>query len=456
LNRGLPDTPQKVYTVSELTLEIKDLLEHGFQHLWVEGEISNCRLHGSGHLYLTLKDQNSQIRAVMFRSQVRQMAFQPEDGMHVLCLGRIGVYEPRGEYQLYVDFMEPKGLGALQMAFEQLKARLEAEGLFDRTRKRPLPFLPRKIGIVTSPTGAVIRDMLQILGRRFPELHILIRPVRVQGEGAAEEIVQGLEDLNGVPGLDLIVLARGGGSLEDLWAFNEEQVARAIVRSRVPVVSAVGHEVDFTIADFAADLRAPTPSAAAELIVPVRRELQEDISDLRGSLLQAMGRVLQGCRQEAEAWAQRLRDPRRRVADHRLLLDDLQGRLIASMGQTVARARDGLLHQGALLLRADPRKRGDAARREVGVWWERLERSMAAILQGTRRGIEQQTALLDSLSPLNVLARGYSITRRIPTDEIVREARTLRSGERLRITFHRGEATCRVESRSQRRTPGSS
>ncbi len=445
-----PFSPQRVYTVSELTLEIKEVLERGFQHVWVEGEISNRHLHSSGHLYLTLKDENSQIRAVMFRSQVRNLAFEPEDGMHVLCLGRVGVYEVRGEYQLYVDFMEPRGLGALQMAFEQLKARLEAEGLFHRARKRPLPFLPRKIGIVTSPTGAVIRDMLQILGRRFPNLHLLIRPVRVQGEGAAGEIAQALEDLNQVPGLDIIVVARGGGSLEDLWAFNEEQVARAIVRSSVPVVSAVGHEVDFTIADFVADLRAPTPSAAAEIIVPVRRDLEEDLLDLRGGLIQAMRRLLQARKQEAEDLAQRLRDPRRRVADHRLLLDDLHGRLVASVGQTAARARDRLLHQKELLLRQEPRAKAEAARKEMEGWAERLQRSMTALLQTARRSLGEQMGLLDSLSPLNVLARGYSITRRIPTDEIVRDAGALRGGDRLRITFQRGEATCRVEPRGGR------
>lgn len=450
MERPSPYSPQRVYTVSELTSEIKEVLERGFQHLWVEGEISNRHLHSSGHLYLTLKDENSQIRAVMFRSQVRNLAFEPEHGMHVLCLGRIGVYEVRGEYQLYVEFMEPRGLGALQMAFEQLKARLEAEGLFDSARKRPLPFLPRKIGIVTSPTGAVIRDMLQILGRRFPNLHLLIRPVRVQGEGAASEIAEALEDLNQVSGLDIIVVARGGGSLEDLWAFNEEQVARAIYRSRVPVVSAVGHEVDFTIADFVADVRAPTPSAAAEIIVPVRRDLEEDLLDSQGSLVQAMRRLIQARRQEAAAWVQRLRDPRRRVADHRLLLDDLHGRLVASMGQATARAEDRILHQKELLFRQEPRRKAEEARKEVKNWTQRLQRSMTTLLQTTRRSLGEQMGLLDSLSPLNVLARGYSITRRIPTEEIVRDAESLRGGDRLRIRFQRGEATCRVESRGRR------
>ena len=446
-----PNIPQKVYSVSELTQEIKEALEERFPHLWVEGEISNLHLHSSGHIYLTLKDARSQIRAVMFRSQARELRFQPEDGMRVLCLGRVGVYEVRGEYQLYLDFMEPRGVGALQKAFEQLKARLQEEGLFDQARKRPLPYLPQHIGIVTSPTGAVIRDMLNILGRRFTNLHVLVRPVKVQGEGAAREIAEGLDDLNRIPDLDLIVVARGGGSLEDLWAFNEEEVARAIARSRVPVVSAVGHEVDFTISDFVADLRAPTPSAAAELIVPVRRELVQALSDLRDDLQGAMERAIAENREAVGSWAKRLADPRRRVADHRLLLDDLHNRLNGCVRQAMGRAREGLHHEKELLLRADPGKRAKAARGDVGVWGDRLIRALGAVLQTSRQGLEREAALLHSMSPLTVLARGYSITRRIPTDEIVRDASVLSPGDRLRITFHRGEATCQVEKPTRRR-----
>jgi exodeoxyribonuclease VII large subunit len=440
-----PDAPQRVYTVSELTLAIKELLEASFPRVWVEAEVSNLHRHSSGHMYLTLKDQRSQIRAVMFRSQARELGFEPEDGMRLLCLGRIGLYEVRGEYQLYVDFMEPRGLGALQKAFEQLKGRLQKEGLFDPSRKRPLPVLPACIGIVTSPTGAVIRDMLQILGRRFPNLHILVRPVRVQGQGAAQDIVQGLEDLNRHGGVDLIVIARGGGSLEDLWAFNEEAVARAIASSAVPVVSAVGHEVDYTIADFVADLRAPTPSAAAELIVPVKRELLAAISELKDDLAVAMARCIRDQRDALDACRQRLGDRRRRLADWSLLIDDLHGRLGASAWQGLTRARERLRHQSALLLRADPRQRIHGTRVELRSLEARLGEAVAKTLLVKRGELAREGAMLESLSPLKVLGRGYSIVRSLPGHEIVRDATLLQPGDRLRVTFQRGEADCRVE-----------
>src|ERR671925_61165 len=284
---ALPFFDRTILTVSEVSERIKVVLEDTFFDIWVEGEISNLRTPSSGHTYLTLKDEHSQLRAVLFKMQRRYLRFDPKDGMLVIARGRISLYEPRGEYQLVIDYLEPKGLGALQMAFEQLKARLAQAGLFDPARKRPLPILPRCIGIVTSPTGAVIRDMLQILRRRFANLHVCIYPVRVQGDGAAEEIARAIEALNGNPGIEVIIVARGGGSLEDLWAFNEESVARAIYQSRMPVISAVGHEIDFTIADFVADVRAPTPSAAAELVVAAKDEFCGRIDRLTGRLQRA-------------------------------------------------------------------------------------------------------------------------------------------------------------------------
>lgn len=441
----LPISPRKVYSVSELTSEIKDLLEDTFEHLWVEGEVSDVHLHSSGHLYFTLKDERSQIRTVMFRSQVRLLAFEPEDGMYVLCRGRVGVYEARGIYQFILDFMEPRGLGALLRAFEQLKDRLQKEGLFDPARKRPLPFLPRRIGIVTSPTGAAIRDMLQILGRRFPNLHILIRPTRVQGEGAAQEIAGALDDLNRLPDLDLIVLTRGGGSLEDLWAFNEEEVARAIARSGIPVVTGVGHEVDFTIADFVADLRAPTPSAAAEMIVPLRRDLEEHLKGSGNALSQCISRIIRESRDALSEWSKRISDPRKRVADQRISLDDYHSRLLTHMGRVFKTNQETLSHQRAMLLGKDPRERIQRGRMELEGLKERAFTATQAVLQTHRGAFEREVALLHSLSPLNVLDRGYSITRRHPTDEIVRDAATLRPGDRLRLTFHQGEASCRVD-----------
>ena len=281
---------REILTVTELTRQVQDILEATFDQLWVEGEISNLRRPASGHLYFTLKDEDSQIRAVLFRPVARALKFDLEDGMHIVCRARMNVYKPRGEYQLILDYAEPRGVGALQIAFEQLKAKLQAEGLFDAVHKKPIPYLPSRIGVVTSPSGAVIRDILNITKRRFPSVGILIAPVRVQGAEAPAEIVEALHHLNEMPGIDVIIVARGGGSLEDLMAFNSEGVARAIFASRIPVISAVGHEIDFTIADFVADLRAPTPSAAAELVVPMRGELTQQIRALTARLVNAAER----------------------------------------------------------------------------------------------------------------------------------------------------------------------
>jgi exodeoxyribonuclease VII large subunit len=277
---------RRIYSVAELSLELRSLLERQYPDVWVTGEVSNLRAAGSGHLYFTLKDETAQLRAVCFRNQARYLKFKPQDGLAVIARGRLSLYEARGEYQLYVEFLEPAGLGALQLAFEQLKQKLAAEGLFDRARKKPLPVLPRAIGVVTSPTGAVIRDILRILRRRFPNINVQIYPAKVQGEGAAQEIVHGVEYFNRKSPVDVIIVARGGGSLEDLWAFNEEVLARAISASNVPVISAVGHETDFTIADFVADLRAPTPSAAAELVVHRKQDFVAEIDARRRQLAQ--------------------------------------------------------------------------------------------------------------------------------------------------------------------------
>ncbi len=279
---------RQIWKVSELTERIRDLLEGHFGDVWVEGEVSNCRAAQSGHLYFTLKDAQAQIRCVCFRDQVRSLKFRPEDGLHVTVRGSLGVYELRGEYQIYVSYIEPVGLGALQLAFEQLKKKLEAEGLFDEARKKPLPVLPRCIGVVTSPTGAAIRDILRVLKRRFANVHVQIYPVKVQGDGAAAEIAAGVRYFNRAKFADVLIVARGGGSLEDLWAFNEEAVARAIAESKIPVISGVGHETDFTIADFVADLRAPTPSAAAEIVVRSRVEFERNIAEHQRHIVQRM------------------------------------------------------------------------------------------------------------------------------------------------------------------------
>ena len=396
----------RIYSVSELTAELKALLENTFTGVWVEGEISNFKHHTSGHMYFTLKDDRGQLRAVMFRGSNRGLQFRPEDGLAVIVFGNVTIYEPRGEYQVYVEYMEPKGLGALQLAFEQLKTRLEAEGLFDPARKRPIPLLPKKIGLVTSPSGAAIRDILQIIHRRFSNVQVLIFPVRVQGEGAAAEIVEGIESLNKRGDLDVLIVARGGGSIEDLWAFNEEVVARAIYVSQTPVISAVGHETDFTIADFVADVRAPTPSAAAELVISRKAELSQRVDDLFSRLVSHM-------RYRAERSGERLRSLER----HLRLLSPLE---------RVKRQRERL-RDGALALQSSMSHR-------LALW---------------RGDLRTAAARLDSLSPLAILARGYSVCRRLPDLSILTRAASVAEGERVEVLLHQGGLICRVEEQRQ-------
>src|SRR5262249_26500154 len=317
-----PVAARRVLTVTELTIRVRDLLEDHFLEVWVEGELSNCRLWNTGHLYFTLKDQSSQVRGVIFRRALRYLRFKPVDGLRVVARGKLSVYEPKGEYQLTCEHMEPHGLGALQLAFDQLKQRLQEEGLFDAGRKRPLPALPRKIGIVTSIEGAAIRDMIKVLRRRHRNAHLVIRPARVQGEGAALEITRALKAIVRVAGVDVVIVGRGGGSIEDLWAFNEEIVARAIARSPVPVISAVGHETDVTIADFVADLRAPTPSAAAEIVIAAKDELRTRIDRLRD-------RARAAARTRAQTFGRRLH-----ALDTRPALAGLPGR-VAMRGRQI-------------------------------------------------------------------------------------------------------------------------
>ncbi|HET7853654.1 MAG TPA: exodeoxyribonuclease VII large subunit [Candidatus Methylomirabilis sp.] len=396
----------RIYSVSELTAELKILLEDSFTGIWVEGEISNFKHHTSGHMYFTLKDDRGQLRAVMFRGSNRGLQFRPEDGLAVIVFGNVTIYEARGDYQVYVEHMEPKGLGALQLAFEQLKTRLEAEGLFDPGRKRPIPLLPKTIGLVTSPSGAAIRDVLQIIRRRFANVRVLIFPVRVQGEGAAGEIVEGIEFLNKRGDLDVLILARGGGSIEDLWAFNEEVVARAIYASQTPVISAVGHETDFTIADFVADVRAPTPSAAAELVISRKAELIQRIDDLFSRLVNHM-------RYRTE----RSREQLRSLERHLRLLSPLE---------RVRRQRERL--------------------REVAL---ALQSSMNHRLALWRAGLRTAAARLDSLSPLAILARGYSVCRRLPDLSVLTRAASVAEGGRVEVLLHQGGLICRVEERRQ-------
>jgi exodeoxyribonuclease VII large subunit len=413
-----------VLTVSALTVELRAVLEERFPAVWVEGEISNFRLYGSGHAYFTLKDAEAQLRCVLFRNRGRRIRFEPADGLHVMAFGSVEVYAQRGEYQLVVELLEPKGLGALQLAFEQLKARLQLEGLFDPARKRELPRFPRKIGIVTSPSGAAIRDMLRVIGRRFGELHIVIAPAKVQGEGAAEEIVQGLRDLNALGDVDVIIVGRGGGSLEDLWAFNEEVVARAICASKAPVISAVGHEVDFTIADFVADLRAPTPSAAAELVVREKQAVVDALDDLARRLQRAAHRPLS--------------DLERRV-------DELRSRLRRAMHADWRRAAHRVELATAALRASSPVARVSNGRHRLEHLEARLRNEIRHAFGQARHHLGEAVGRLDSLSPLAVLGRGYSLTRR-PDGRIVRSARQVEAGDDVRVLLHEGSLECRVSA----------
>jgi exodeoxyribonuclease VII large subunit len=436
---------RRVYTVSELTAGIKGTLEGAFPAVWVEGEISNLRMPSSGHAYFTLKDEGAQLSAVLFRGRGRRVRFEPEDGMHVLAFGGLDVYAARGQYQLVVELMEPQGVGALQLAFEQLKRKLEAEGLFDDGRKRKLPVFPRVIGIVTSPTGAAIRDMLNIIGRRFGDLHILIAPVRVQGDGAPAEIVQALINLQEMAELDVIVVGRGGGSIEDLWAFNDEAVARAIVACRVPVISAVGHETDFTIADFVADLRAPTPSGAAELVVCEKLAVIERLVDLYARLKQAVVADVTARRERLEFLARRrvLTDPARALRDLYRRLDELQGRLRLGLraGQRQVRHRLALLTQA--LSAKNPAARIAAETALLGQLRGRLVSAAAHGAKASRARFATSVGRLESLSPLAVLSRGYSVTR-LPSGALVRSAAQARSGDLLEILLHQGALGARV------------
>jgi len=445
---AFPFPERMILTVGEVTERIKLALEDTFSDIWVDGEISNLRTPSSGHTYLTLKDERSQLRAVLFKMQRRYLRFDPKDGMRVLARGRISVYEPRGEYQLAVDYMEPKGIGALQIAFEHLKERLAQEGLFDAAHKRPLPLLPQCIGMVTSPTGAVIRDMLHILRRRFANLHVCIYPVRVQGDGAAQEIAGAIEALNRYPGVEVIIVARGGGSLEDLWAFNEESVARAIYHSTLPIISAVGHETDYTIADFVADVRAPTPSAAAELVTRNKTDLQYGLQALAQRLERVVRHRLEVLHSRLEACRQRrvLRDPWAPLRAMEQRLDDVNGRLERLIRARMRLARDEINQCESALAHLAPQTRVRMLRERLAAVEQRLVAAQHGRLRQSGERLERLTATLDALSPLAVLGRGYSICRQQPVGTIIREARGVAPGMHVDITLWRGSLQCTVDA----------
>ena len=434
-----------ILTVSELNQEIKDLLELKFPDIWVEGEVSNLRIPSSGHIYFTLKDDFSQIRVVLFKTQARALRFIPEDGLHIICQGRVSLYEKRGEYQLILNTMEPKGIGALQLAFLQLKERLEKEGFFDVAHKKKFPMVPQRIGVITSPTGAVIRDIIHIIQRRFENVHILLYPVRVQGDGASSEIAEGIRYFNQRTDVDVIIVGRGGGSLEDLWAFNEEVLVRAIYQSKIPIISAVGHETDYTISDFVADLRAPTPSAAAELVVRDKREIKNTLHYLEDRLESQIFQTLQDYRMEVSHLKKSLIDPRKRIEEYFLRVDDLVNRFRVLTLWILKSRREKALHLSESHYLRNPLQRIRNIRLFISETGKRLKQNIKHSIQFQRQKVEGVLGKLDSLSPLAILQRGYSITRKIPSLQILRNSAHVREGEKVEVKLYKGTLHCGVE-----------
>ena len=442
-----PPAPTRVIlTVSELNATIRDLLENQLTNVWVEGEISNGRVWNTGHMYFTLKDGSSQVKAVMFRSALRSLKFKPEDGLKVVARAKVSVYEPKGEYQIICEHLEPKGLGSLQQAFEQLKKKLHAEGLFDQSRKRPLPALPRRIGIVTSIDGAALRDIVRVLRRRYPNAHLVLAPTRVQGEGAGREVAHAIRKITRIRGVDVVIVARGGGSLEDLWAFNEEVLARVIADAPVPIISGVGHETDVTIADFVADLRAPTPSAAAELVVKAKDEFFAHIGRISERLDAAIHHRLR--RMETRLHALEARPGfagyRARIAVRGRHVSELAGALRRHIDQSLARRarRHDLLRRS--LDQFDPRHRLAAVRTRLVTRDGQLQAAARRRLASAQGRLGALAARIEGLSPLAVLGRGYSVTWDAARTRIIRDAASLAPGEDVSVTLERGTFDARV------------
>jgi len=443
--------PRRVLSVSELTGRIRTLLEERFIEIWVEGELSNCRVWNTGHMYFTLKDANAQIKGVMFRSAIRYLRFKPQDGLRVVARGRVSVYDPKGEYQIVCEHLEPEGLGARQLAFDQLKDRLAREGLFDERRKRALPALPRKIGVVTSLEGAAVRDIIKVLRRRYANAHIVIRPARVQGEGAALEIARAMAAIGKVKEVDVVIVGRGGGSIEDLWAFNEEVVARAIAGCPVPTISAVGHETDVTIADFVADLRAPTPSAAAEMVVARKDDFCARIDRLGHRVEAAMtGRVH---RMRARLGSIESRPGyagfEMRIAMRGRRADEVAHQLLRALRGRLGR-RERVYQALRLALETfDVRRRFGTIRTRLVAADGRLRSSVDRRIHAADARLRGTAAHLDSLSPLAVLGRGYAVCWNADRTAIIRNAAAVHQGDRVHVKLERGELDCDVAGSRQ-------
>lgn len=439
------DQTPKIYSVHQLTEEIQNLLEERFDFVWVEGEISNFSTPASGHYYMVLKDERAQVRAVMFRLQTNYLKFIPQDGMKVIAQGRIGVYPPRGEYQIILDYLEPMGVGALALAFEQLKKKLAAQGLFDEKLKKPLPFLPQKVAVITSPTGAAIRDFLKIIRRRFANIEITIVPVRVQGDEAATDIVKALDLINRDLAVDVIVLTRGGGSFEDLSAFNQEELALAIRRSKLPVVSAVGHEIDLTISDLVSDLRAPTPSAAAELLVAEKEALVNRVNEIRNRLISGTGLNLKYHAKRMEFLKMGLKDPRKRFAEIWMRLDEIHSRLVRNTHIILRALQNRFMSERRALLLHSPSAVISLMRQQLEFQRTSLERAIEGQLTGKQAALSLLEKGIRDLGPLSILKRGYSITRKLPEKTVVGDPSRVQEGEQVEVLLAQGGLECRIE-----------
>lgn len=437
-----------VYTVSQLNATIKQLLESNYRYIWLKGEISNFRAPASGHFYFTLKDEASQIKAVLFRPQQRGLRFRLEDGLQVLCQGRVTVYTPRGDYQFLVERIEPQGLGAMQLAFEQLKQKLDREGLFAAERKLALPLVPQRLALVTSATGAAVRDIFKVLKRSPYPLTVTLLPVRVQGDEAAAEISAAFATINRLQdqyGWDLVIAGRGGGSLEDLWPFNQEPVARAMAASTVPVISAVGHEIDLTIADLVADLRMPTPTAAAEWVVTRLENVERTLGQQSEQLAARMRQVIERRRTILGYLGKRLLDPRKRLTDQRLLVDDRLERLERAMAVRIERIQTTVRHLQERLRMQHPRRRIERHQAELDLRHRQIDNLVRQRLTHLSLRLRHLAAQIQTLSPLNVLARGYAIATLEPERQVLRGTDPVTPGRAVRIQLHQGALDCTVD-----------
>ncbi len=435
----------EIWTIAQLTRRVKNLLEGQVGAVWIAGEISNWKLAASGHAYFTLKDATSQIDAVIFRGRLSRLKFRPESGLEVIARGQITVYERRGNYQIILEEMQPKGMGALQLAFERLKAKLQAEGVFDEAHKKALPLMPRRIGVVTSPTGAAIRDILQVLNRRFANVHVVLCPARVQGDEAAAEIVEAIETLEQW-GVDVMIVGRGGGSLEDLWPFNEEPVVRAVFAAKTPIISAVGHEIDFALTDFAADLRAPTPSAAAELVVREQQALTEQLHTIQRRLSEALARKLERAQHRLQV-AQTsfvFTRPEELVRQRRQTSDELRMRLEGALQDRAQQTRLRWERCNGKLQMHSPQHRLHLAQQRQKTLQEHLEKIGNRLTESRRQHLAAMGAHLNALSPLAILSRGYTVAWKMPEKKLVKRATQLQVGDKLSLRFGEGAVNATV------------